>query len=60
MEMSNEQWTRVKNLVPDQLKRADGKGWPARDKRQVLAGVLWILRTGAPWKDLPAAKAAAH
>ena len=53
MELTNEQWEKVKDLIPDPVKRADGRGRPARDKRQVLEGVLWILRTGAPWKDLP-------
>lgn len=53
MELTNEQWERVKDLVPDQVKRSDGKGRPAREKREVMEGVLWILRTGAPWKDLP-------
>ena len=28
-------------------------GRPPRDRRQVLDGILWILRTGAPWRDLP-------
>lgn len=53
MELTNEQWDRIKDLVPDQVRRVDGKGRPARDKREVMEGVLWILRTGAPWKDLP-------
>lgn len=53
MELTNEQWERIQDLIPDPVKRADGRGRPARDKRQVLEGVLWILRTGAPWKDLP-------
>lgn len=54
MELTNEQWEKLKDLIPDPVKRADGRGRPARDKREVLEGVLWILRTGAPWKDLPA------
>lgn len=28
-------------------------GRPAKDHRTVLNGILWILRTGAPWRDLP-------
>ena len=27
--------------------------WPAVDHRRILNGILWILRTGAPWRDLP-------
>src|SRR5258708_17585179 len=34
-------------------RRPDGRGRPWQDTRAVVNGVLWILRTGAPWKDLP-------
>jgi len=34
-------------------RRSDGRGRPWRDTRAVVNGVLWILRTGAPWHDLP-------
>src|SRR6201998_1963852 len=34
-------------------RRTDGRGRPWQDTRAVLNGVLWILRTGAPWHDLP-------
>ncbi|HEY6528668.1 MAG TPA: transposase, partial [Cellvibrionaceae bacterium] len=30
-----------------------GKGRPRVDPREILEGILWILRTGAPWKDMP-------
>jgi transposase len=53
MELTDKQWERIKNLLPEPVKRIDGKGRPWRDKREVLEGILWILRTGAPWKDLP-------
>ena len=33
--------------------RPAGRGRPWRDLRAVLNGVLWVLRTGAPWHDLP-------
>ncbi len=29
------------------------QGRPPRDAHEVLNGILWVLRTGAPWKDLP-------
>jgi len=34
-------------------RRPDGRGRPWRDARAVLNGILWVLRTGAPWHDLP-------
>jgi len=34
-------------------RRVDGRGRPWQNTRAVLNGVLWILRTGAPWHDLP-------
>jgi len=33
--------------------RSDGRGRPWADQRKVLHGILWMLRSGAPWKDLP-------
>ena len=48
------QWEYVRPLLEWQPQsRSDGRGGRWRDARQVLNGVLWILRTGAPWKDLP-------
>ena len=35
------------------VRRARRDGRPPVDRRMVLDGVLWILRTGAPWRDLP-------
>ena len=53
MDLTNEQWKIVEPLVPTPRRRADGRGRPWRDPRDVLNGILWVLRTGAPWKDLP-------
>ncbi|GET41636.1 transposase and inactivated derivatives-like protein [Microseira wollei NIES-4236] len=47
---SNEQWERLKPLLPPQKPKT---GKPNHDRRQVVNGILWILRTGAPRRDLP-------
>jgi len=53
MDLTEEQWDFVEPLIPKPRRRPDGRGRPWRDPRDVLDGVLWVLRTGAPWKDLP-------
>lgn len=49
-DLSSEQWERLKQLLPPQKPRT---GKPNKDHRTVINGILWILRTGAPWRDLP-------
>lgn len=51
--VTDEQWTLLEPLVGQMPRRADGRGRPWRDSRAVLNGILWILRTGAQWRDLP-------
>ena len=53
MDLTDAQWEIVDPLLPQRPRRADGRGRPPRDRRDVLNGILWVLRTGAPWKDLP-------
>ena len=53
MDLTDAQWTRLAPVVPKPKTRPDGRGRPWRDPRDVLNGILWVLRTGAPWKDLP-------
>jgi len=53
MDLTDHQWT-VLEPVFRPTRRPDGRGRPWTDARAVLNGVLWILRTGAPWADLPA------
>jgi transposase len=48
--LTNEQWERLAPLLPPR-KPATGK--PAHEHRTILNGILWKLRTGAPWRDLP-------
>jgi len=51
--LSEKQWEKIAALVPDGAVREHGKGRPWSDKRRVLEGILWIVKTGARWKDLP-------
>jgi len=53
MDLTDEQWTVVEPLLPKPVKRADGKGRPRVDNRAILNGILWVMRTGAPWHDMP-------
>ena len=53
MDLTDEQWEVLEPLIPDPPRRADGRGRPWRDPRDVLDAILWVLRTGAPWHDLP-------
>jgi transposase len=49
MDLTNEQWERLKPHVPEKKRL----GRPRRDAREVLNGILWVLKTGARWQDLP-------
>ena len=49
-ELTPEQWQHLQKLLPPQ-KRATGR--PSKDHRQVVEGILWVHRTGSPWRDLP-------
>ena len=51
LRMNDKQWQRIQPMIPD------GKpgGRPPLDRRTIIDGILWILRTGAPWRDIPEA-----
>jgi transposase len=52
-ELNDKQWEIIEPLIPAVPTREDGKGRPRKDDRQVLNGILWILRSGARWQDMP-------
>ena len=53
-ELTDEQWAVIEPHLPELPSREDGRGRPWRGNREVMNGILWILRSGARWKDLPA------
>ena len=50
-ELTDEQYERIAPLLRKRLGPKGGRPW--RDHRTILNGVLWIVRSGAPWRDLP-------
>jgi transposase len=48
--VSDEMWAKVEMLLPG---KASDRGVSARDTRLFLEAVLWRVRTGLPWRDLP-------
>lgn len=51
-QLTDEQWALISDLFPVPAPDPRG-GRPRADVRQCLEGILWVLRTGARWKDLP-------
>ena len=47
-DLSDEEWAVIEPLLPKK-----GRGPTRKDDRMVLNGIFYILRTGAPWRDLP-------
>jgi len=45
--LSDEQWNQIEPLLPG------GRGRPAFNDRRFVNAVVWIAKTGAPWRDLP-------
>ncbi|HEV2468407.1 MAG TPA: transposase [Candidatus Sulfotelmatobacter sp.] len=51
-ELSDAQWKLIEPILRLQ-RRADDRGRPWQDTRAVLNGILWVLGTGAQWRELP-------
>lgn len=49
-ELTDAAWAELAPLLP----HGGGRGKPWADHRRIIDGILWKLRTGAPWRDLPA------
>jgi len=51
-ELTDEHWELVGPVLRES-RRADNRGRPWQDTRTVLNGVLWVLGTGAQWREMP-------
>ncbi|MGX1357151.1 transposase [Bradyrhizobium elkanii] len=49
-ELADHEWIAIKPMLPNKP-----RGVPRVNDRRVLNGIFWVLRSGAPWRDLPAA-----
>ena len=47
-ELTNFEWAAIKPFLPNKP-----RGVPRVNDRRVLNGIFWVLRSGAPWRDLP-------
>lgn len=47
-ELTNHEWFAIEPMLPNK-----SRGEPRVNDRRVLNGIFWILRSGAPWRDLP-------
>lgn len=52
LRLRDDQWQRIEPLLPPQHKTG---GRPAKPHRTVVEAMIWVVRTGAPWRDLPRA-----
>lgn len=50
-ELTDSEWERLKKYFPE--REAGEMGRPKNDDRQMLNGVVWVVRSGAAWRDLP-------
>ena len=49
-ELTDQEWTAIKPMLPNKP-----RGVARVNDRRVLNGIFWVLRSGAPWRDLPGA-----
>jgi transposase len=49
-ELTDDEWAAIRPMLPNKP-----RGVPRVNDRRVLNGIFWVLRSGAPWRDLPQA-----
>ncbi len=53
MEITDKQWEIIEKMLPKSKSKLGKRGRPTVNRRAVFNGILWILRTGAQWRELP-------
>jgi transposase len=53
MELTDKQWNRIEPIILSSMPPKDPRGRKPTEPRLLMNGILWILRTGAPWQDMP-------
>jgi len=51
--LSDDQWYQIERVLPRPIKQSGGPGRPICDFVEVFEGIVWVLVSGARWKDLP-------
>lgn len=54
-ELTDDEWNRIVDLLPPENTGKQGR--PRKDNRTIVNGMVWIARSGAPWRDLPSVMA---
>jgi transposase len=47
-QLSESEWSIIRPMLPNK-----SRGVPRVDDRRTLNGIFWVLKSGAPWRDLP-------
>ena len=50
MELTDTEWNSIKAIFPSERGR---RGRPAKCNRTMVNAIIWVMRTGSPWRDLP-------
>jgi transposase len=54
-ELTDREWAAIRPMLPNKP-----RGVPRVNDRRILNGIFWVLRSGAPWRDLPDSFGAVH
>lgn len=53
MSLSDRDWQRIEHFFPEPPRRRDRRGRPWQSNRACCEGIIWLLRSGARWRDMP-------